>query len=401
MSPEVGNLKVYRCRALLDGKGVERRVRAPDRDKAVELCEREGLLPLEVEEVRERKIALPFRRGYSLSDISLLLSRIHLLLKAGTPLVRALEILASQSDSDRLAAALLQIKRDIERGENVGEAFAKSGIFPTFLSEMLRSAQTAEHLETVFKIAAEHLERVETVKREVLTAVAYPAVVMALSFVAVIVAVVFVLPRMEEVLTSFGKSLPLITRLVVFGVKLSLLVPPLLLLLYLLLRRRYADKPEEWGRLLLKLPFAGKILLYTDLARFSAVAAMLLKTALPLNNVLKLAVGALGNAYLKGIFQRAAGEVERGRSLSSVLRKEEVFPKAFVDLVETGEESGELETAFETLAELYESETRRTISFWLTLVEPLTVLLIALVVGIIVLSVMLPLAEISTGAFVK
>jgi type IV pilus assembly protein PilC len=206
---------------------------------------------------------------------------------------------------------------------------------------------------------------------------------------------------MEAVLQSFGKDLPLFTKLVVGVVNALVYLPFVLLILFPLLKGKLKDYPELVGRYLLKTPVVGKIVLYINLARFAAVMAMLLKAATPLNEALKMAVSGIGNAYLKKRLEELIPEVERGKSLSGLLSRIEILPPLFVNLVATGEESGELERAFDTLASLYEKETYRTIDFWVSMVEPLTIVLIAAVVGIIIVSVMLPLAEITTGQFLK
>jgi len=396
----------YRCKAYLEGREIERIVQASSQEEAVEICEREGLIPVEIKELKEGTLKkfLPFTGSggkVSTGDLAFAMLQLSILLEAGVELVKALEILSKQVENEKLSAALLQAKKDIERGEPIGKAFAKTGVFPKFLTEMLSSVQTSENLELVFKIAGTYLEKLEEIRQKVLSSITYPAVVIGMSLLAVVVAVKFVLPKMEAVLQSFGKDLPLFTKLVVGVVNALVYLPFALLILFPLLKGKLKDYPELVGRYVLKTPVVGKIVLYINLARFAAVMAMLLKAATPLNEALKMAVSGIGNAYLKKRLEELIPEVERGKSLSGLLSRIEILPPLFVNLVATGEESGELERAFDTLASLYEKETYRTIDFWVSMVEPLTIVLIAAVVGIIIVSVMLPLAEITTGQFLK
>ncbi len=397
----------YICKGLLAGKEVKRELEASNKKEVLRLCEAEGIIPLEIKEISKKGLPLPFKglspkRSVSSGDLAFAMVQLSVLLEAGVPLVKALEILSKQVESERLSSALIEVKTAVERGEQVGKAFAKTGIFPRFLTEMLSSVQTAENLEIVFKIAGFYLEKMEEVKSRVVSAVSYPAVVIFLSFGAVIVAVKFVLPKMAAVLQSFGKSLPLITKAVVFLVNSFLALPLLLPLLWLLFWKFKSSLSEEsLGKLWLKTPVFGKISLYLNLARFAAVMAMLLKVATPLNQALKLAAESVSNPYLRSLFLRAVPEVERGKSLSKLLQGEKFLPPLFVNLIATGEESGELDRMFDTLSKTYEKYTYRTIDFWVSMVEPITIILIAVIVGVVIVSVMLPLVEISTGGFAK
>jgi len=391
-------MKTFRCKALLRGKEVERVIKAADERQALERCEREGLIPLEIKEERG-KPSFGFRKGVPRGQVAFTLLQLSMLLEAGVSLPRALEVLASQVENERLAAALLSIKKAIERGEPVGKAFEAAGIFPEFLPHMLSSVQTAGHLELVFKIAGTYLEKMEEIRGRVVSALSYPTVVITMSFLAVLVAVKVVLPKLEGVLQSFGKELPLITKLVVGAVNLVVFAPAAFIFLYLLWRKKRSD--ENLARLIIKLPVAGKIILYLNLARFSSVMAMLLRASVPLNRALTLAAASITNPYLRKKLEKLPQKVERGKRLSTLLVEIEEIPPLFANMVATGEESGNLDLAFEKLSQIYEKYTYRTIDFWVSMVEPATIVLIALIVGIIVVSVMLPLVEITGGHIIK
>jgi len=393
-------MKTFRCKALLKGKEVVKKVKAASLREAVALCEREGLIPLEIEEEGKGKTLFGiFKKGVPRGEVALILLQLSMLLEAGIPLTRALEVLSSQVENGRLSAALLSVKRAIERGESVDKAFADAGVFPEFLPHMLSSVQTAGHLELVFKVAGTYLEKMEEIKGRVISALSYPAVVVLMSLAAVVVSVKLVLPKMESVLLSFGKEFPLITTMVVSALNLLALLPPVLLLLYLFFKRRIGD--ENLARILLKLPAVGKIILYLNLSRFASVVAMLLRSAVPLNRALALAVGSVANPYLRKKLEKLPAEVEKGKKLSALLGEIEEIPPLFVNMVATGEESGNLDLAFEKLSRIYEKYTYRTLDLWVSLVEPATIVLVALIVGLIVLSVMLPLVEITGGQLLK
>ncbi|RUM30356.1 MAG: type II secretion system F family protein, partial [Aquifex sp.] len=278
------------------------------------------------------------------------------------------------------------------------EAFKRTETFPEFLTEMLTGVQRGENLEYVFKVTGEYLQKVSEFKNKVITSITYPAFVISLSFLSLFVAVKFVVPRIAKVLEGFGKELPLITKLVILFSDFLTFALFLLPLLFLLVRfREKFLSRERIDYLTLKIPVVGKLSLYFNLSRFSRTLAMLLEASVPLSSALSIAVKSISNTYLRKKLEGLIGEVEKGKSFSVLLSRERILPELFVNLVETGEVSGELEKTLNLLAQVYEKQTERLINFWLRIVEPVAILVIGVTVGIIAFSVILPLTEISMG----
>ena len=386
---------------LKEGKKVRGRVEASSRREVLSRLRSEGVIPLQVEELKEKKPLWKREfhlRGPSEEELSFVLLQLALLLESGVPLSRALELLASQSEDERISSALLDIKSGIERGESISSAFRRSGIFPDFLPEMLSAAETGENLERIFEIAGRHMETVAEMKSRILSAVTYPSIVIGFSLLALFVAVKFVVPRIAKVLEGFGRELPLVTKAVVLLSDLLtylLYLSPLLVLLFIY-RERLLGR-ERVDRLLMGLPVVGRIGYYFNLSRFAYTLYMTLSSAVPITTAYSIAVSSISNSYVRKILEELSPEVERGRELSWILRKSGLFPPLFISLVETGESSGELERMLDLCAQIYRREAIRLINFWIRMVEPLSILLIGLIVGIIVVSVLLPLSEITSG----
>ena len=386
---------------LKEGKKVKGKLEASSRREALSMLKGEGVVPLHIEELKSKK---PFwrrefhLRGPSEEELSFLLIQLALLLESGVPLSRALELLATQSEDERISSALLEIKAGIERGESLSSAFRKSGIFPEFLPEMLSAAETGENLEKIFEIAGKHLETVADMKSKILNAITYPSIVIGFSLLALFVAIKFVVPRIAKVLEGFGKELPLITKAIILLSDLLtyvLYLSPLLFFLFL-----YREKllgRERIDRFLLKLPVVGRIGYYFNLSRFAYTLYMTLSSAVTITTAYSIAVRSISNLHMRKVLEELSPEVERGREISWIMRKSGLFPPLFVSLVETGESSGELERMLELGAQIYRREAIRLINFWIRMVEPLSILLIGVVVGVIVLSVLLPLSEITSG----
>ncbi len=386
---------------LKNGRKVRGEVEAQSRKDALLRLRSEGIRPLSIELVSKRK---PFwkRELYirkpSEEELSFILIQLSVLLESGIPLARSLELVSSQTEDSRISSALLQIKEDVERGESLAKAFRRSGIFPDFLSEMLTAAQTGENLERIFEIAGKHLETVADMKSRIVSAITYPSVVIAFSLFALFVAIKFVVPKIASVLTGFGSELPLITKAVILLSELltyALYLSPLLILAFLYRERLFGR--ERLDRFLLKVPVLGKVSFYFNLSRFAYTLYMTLLSAVPITSAFRIAVGSISNTYIKERLGGLAEEIERGRSLSWVLKKSELFPPLFLNLVETGESGGELERMLSLVADLYRREALRVINLWVRLVEPLSILIIGAIVGLIVISVLLPLTEISSA----
>ena len=386
---------------LKEGKKVRGKVSASTRGEALARLKGEDILPLRIEEVKRERS--PWRREFHLrgvreEEIAFVLIQLSVLLSSGIALSRALELLASQTEDMRLASALFQIKGDVERGESVSSAFRRSGVFPDFLPEMLTAAETGENLERVFEIAGRHLETVADMKSRIIGAITYPSFVIAFSFLALLIAIKFVVPKIAGVLESLGKDLPLITKIVVTASDMltyTLYLFPLLVVLFLKRKKLVSD--VKLGYLLLKLPVVGKVGYFFNLSRFSYTLYMTLSSALPITSAYAIAVRSLTNPYLRKPLEDMSSEIERGRSLSWVLKESRLFPSLFINLIETGEGSGELERMLKLASDIYRREALRKIDLWVRMIEPLSILLIGVVVGIIVISVLLPLTEITSG----
>ncbi|EDP75150.1 type II secretion system F family protein [Hydrogenivirga sp. 128-5-R1-1] len=384
-----------------EGRRVKGKLVAASRKEAVSRLKGEGVVPLSLEPVSHNKPIWKreFRlRGPSEEELSFVLLQLSVLIEAGISLARALELVASQTEDERVASALLEIKGSVERGEPLSSAFRRSGLFPEFLSEMLTAAETGENLERIFAIAGKHLETVADMKSRIVGAITYPSVVIGFSIFALFVAIKFVVPKIAKVLEGFGRELPLVTKVVILlsdMLTYALYLSPLIVLAFFY-RGKLVGR-ERMDKLLLKIPVVGKVGFYFNISRFAYTLYMTLLSAVPITNAFRIATGSVSNTYIKDKLEALSEEIERGRSVSWVLRRTGIFPPLFVNLVETGENSGELERMLKLASEIYKKEALRLINLWVRMIEPVSILIIGVIVGVIVVSVLLPLTEITSG----
>ncbi len=331
-------------------------------------------------------------------ELSLVLVELSTLMASGLSLINALRLIKDQTSNRAIKDGLDKVMQEIEKGRSLYRAFSEAGIFPEFFIEMLRTAESGENLKQVLKIAGQYLQKTVEARAKFFTAIAYPIFVIFASLLAVLVVVKVVVPKIAGVLESLGKELPLITKaLVLFSVFLSYFVYliPILAVLYVF-RHRFIKK-EFWDRYMLGVPILGRLSLYYNLSRFASSLYMSLSSNIPITRAIALSLGSISNVYLRASLIGVEQEVAKGKSLSLALRERRVLPETFLNLLAMGERSGELEKSLMMISELYERQAERVISFWLRFAEPLAMLVVGALVAVVVLSVVLPLSEISAG----
>ncbi len=370
-------------------------IEAESLPEALAKLKAKGLVPLDVFNQEEK--GQIFKKT-SVTDLSLLLHQLAILTKSGLPITQTLDILAKRQRQSSLATELEIVRERLEKGESLPLAFKASGIFPDFFCEMLSGAQTGKNLEDIFLKAAEFVGRLEDFKKRLLGALIYPSLVISLSFVAVIIILRFIVPKIRKILLGFGKDLPFLTKILIWAAHFTwwvlLGVFPLAILLFVFLRR----KPGiiRLHRLALKMPVVGRLWFFSDISRWAYVVGLLLESGTPLPSALKIGCQSMTNLFLRERFTKLVKPVEEGEDLHRALESLEV-PSLLRDLIATGEESGDLAEMLKSCSTIYWRESDHLIEKTLKLVEPVTILIIGLVVAYIVVSVILPIMEISSA----
>ncbi len=328
---------------------------------------------------------------------SLLLKELSVLLKSGLPLPRALELLSRRKSEE--AKQILEIKTSIERGEDIVRAFRQSKLFPEYVCEMLIAAQTGESLEKIFSKASDLLSRMEEFGNRVTGALIYPALVMGFSILSVVVVLEFIVPKLRKILLSFGRDLPLLTKVLLWGAKFLWWFMWLGLPIGLVWGIWWVKRKgwREVHRLLLKIPVAGTLWLYFDLSRWSYTTALLLEAGVVLPRAVATGGNSCQNLYVRESLREVTKQLEEGQALSGYLRRYRFIPEFLVELVAIGEESGTLPEMLHNVSEIMIKEADYLIERTLRWLEPLTILFIGLVVAYIIISVILPIMEISSA----
>ena len=384
----------------IDREGNLRKGKVDIQDKATayKMLLAQGIKPISIEEEKKFWHKEIIKRKPSEDELSFTLLQLSLLLSSGFNLNKALEILSKQVDNKTILSALNSVRESIERGEAIHYAFKKTEVFPDFLVEMLRIAERGENLEEIFHTAGEFLQRMSQVRSKVISSLTYPAFVIVLSFISVVVVIKFVVPKIASVLASFGKDLPLATKILLYASKIIGYIFYLLpaLLVVLLFSRGVVSK-EKLDMIFLRVPIFGKVSYLFNLSRFAGSLRISLLSGIPLVKALALSRESIANQYLRKRLEGIEGELSKGTSLSEALRKTGVFPTFFINLISSGEKGGQLERMLYLIEEFYDRQAMRVISFWIRFAEPISMLVIGVLVAFIVFSVILPITELSAG----
>jgi type II secretory pathway component PulF len=388
------------------GETVEGEIRAESRTAAAADIDAMGLSPIWVREKtaqdgKERALRLG---GVSARDVTVFSRQLASLLKSGVPILRALSTIRDQSEKRDVSRLVEDIESRIRRGDMLSDALLQHPrIFPELYVNMIRSGEWGGVLDTILVRLADTREKDEEFRRKVQAALAYPALVIAVGTITVFVLLAFFMPRVVELFEGY-RNLPLPTRILIATSNFFSAAWHWILIAALLaaaVYRRLAT--HEGGRKLvdrfkLRLPLLKDLIQKAEIARFSRTLGLLLESGVSVERGLDLAARTLKNSVLRGEVENVREEtVRQGMPMSTGLKRAPHFPPFVAHMVAVGEESGRLENALAEVADFYEKEVEQTSRLATSLLEPVLILVVGGVVGLIVIAMLLPIFEIGGG----
>lgn len=364
----------------------------------------EGAYPLSVEELTGRGRLLPTLSLLGRKEFLPLLTRqLSTLVGAGVPVVAALQSLASQVDDPESRKVLGDVQEAVRSGMSLARAVeSHPGTFPELYASMVRAGEESGTLALSLSRLADHLEEQARTMHRVRSALTYPVLMASVAALVVVFLMSFVVPKIVGVFSHLGQALPLPTRVLIAisGFLASWWWALLLFAAGALLwgRRYFATGKGRRARdaFALRLPVLGRIVHLSALARFARTLATMAGSGIPIDRALRVVAPVVGNVVISERLQAAAARVVEGASLSEALRAHAEIPPTLVQMVAAGEESGKLDFLLEKMAEALDDEIEARLSRALSLLEPVIILVMGAVVAYIVISVLLPLLDIST-----
>ncbi len=362
-----------------------------------------GYVPLEVGRTGTGlRMEINLRPGYVKPRHLAVFSRqFATMVNSGLPILRALSILADQTESKELSKILTQVRVDVEQGLSLSAALAKHPkAFDDLYVAMIRSGETGGVLDAVLLRLADQLEKQVELRRKVKSAMTYPAVVVTLVSLILSAMLLFVVPQFEAIYAQLGGELPLPTRLLLGVSRLARTYWYLVLgggLLGGFLFRRY--KRTEQGRdqvdrLKLRIPIFGPLFHKSALARFSSTLGMLLRSGVPILQALDIVGDTVNSRPIARAVADVQGSVREGESIARPLGQHRVFPPMVVQMLAVGEETGAVDAMLEKVATFYESEVEAAVEALTSLIEPLLIAVIGGAVGAAVIALYMPMFNI-------
>ncbi len=395
-------MPLYRYRAYNEkGNEVSGTLEAPSISHLRKQLLSKNQYPFEIEEVKgkQRKFSLSIRLGKSVKDdeLALLLYEIGLLLEKNVHITNILEILSGQSENPEIQEALLKAKSLIQEGKSVADAFKETGIFPDFLIEMIRAGETSGALDKIFLSAAEFIEKQSEFKKNLVSSLIYPSIVIVAGFVAMVIIMTVVVPTITKIYQQFGKELPASTKAVIaFSNVFSLLLKGLpLIVLGLIVAKIKFLKQEHIDKIKLKIPFFNKVYVYSIFSSWAKTLSLLLKGGLTLDTALSIANRSVENSIFYKKLEKVVGEIKAGKKLSTSLKETGIFPENIIQLVVLGEETGQLDEMMELVSDIYKRQTNRLITIFLSYLEPMTIIVLAVMIGFFVFATLMPIMTLS------
>lgn len=359
---------------------------------------------LELGETSQRKSFRWQRRRVPLLELAAATRQLATLLGAGLPLDEVLAAVAEQSDRPALALALNRAREEVVQGQALHLALEAQGrIFSTLYVNMVKVGESSGTLDQVLAQLADLQENQARTRSRIRAALTYPTLMGLVGSAVLVLLFVFVVPQITRMLDNLGMELPLLTRLLIGTADLLAGSWWLLLLLAALAAvalQRYARSEKgslALHRRALQLPLVGRLNLFTATARVSRTLATLLQSGVPLLTALDIARGLMSNKILRQALADTAVSVREGEGLAAPLQRSGVFPRLLVQMAAAGEKSGQLENMLLRAAQSYEQQVELSIAGLLPLLEPLMILVMGSVVGVVVMAILLPIFQASQG----
>lgn len=381
----------------------------PSQSAVVEKLQSMGLIPIRAEEAAQSAARKSVAKGEHKSILGRLLAprrvtqanlavftrEMATLLKAGLPLDRSMEILLNLAENDKVRDLIANIRNEVRGGAALSKALdERRDVFSRFYVNMVRAGEAGGALPDVLKRLAEHMERTEELKSTITSALVYPIVLMLIATASVGFLVVYVVPTFKQIFDQSGKALPAMTQAVLAVSAFLRGYWPLILAGMIVsiwwLSRSLADpvSRRRWDQRFLENALFGDLVAKVEMARFARTLATLVSNGVPLLAGLSIVRETMGNMVMADAVASAAAELKEGRGLSKPMLETDRFPKLAVQMIAVGEETGRLDEMLVQVAETYDMEVRHAVKRLLTLIEPVMIVGMAVVVGLIILSLL-------------
>jgi type IV pilus assembly protein PilC len=387
--------------SAINSLGVESagQIVAPDVSAAREQLRQRGLRPIALSEIGAASSAGRRRKKVKQRSLQVFSRQFATMIDAGLSVVSGLVILEQQTDDQALAGVIREVRADVEGGMLLSQALARHPrVFDRLYVSMVEAGEAAGILDTVLDRVAIQIEKEMKIKRRVKGAMVYPIVVLAFAFCVLVGMLMFLVPVFQNIFKDLGGDLPMLTQIVVHASDLFrgywfILFPAIGGTIYGFLRwKRTPAGRQVWDRFKLRVPAGiGKVVLKVTMARFSRTLATLVAAGVDILKALEIAGQTAGNWVVESSLAEVRAKVHQGVPIAQPLIEDPVFPPLVSQMVKVGEETGELEKMLDKIADFYEDEVDTSVAALTSIVEPLMMIGVGAIVGVIIIAMYLPM----------
>ncbi len=397
-------METFVFRALdFAGAQAKGEVEAESKQAVADQLKARGLVVVDISSKHSSKeINIALFERVKAADLTIMSRQLATMVASGMTLLRALYVLEAQTDSPPLKTAIVAVRKDVEAGLPFSTALARHPkVFNQLYIAMVASGETSGRLDDALLRVSDQLEKDDALRRQVKSAMMYPAVIISFAFIILIALITFLVPVFENVFREFGGKLPPITQ---FTVNIShlmkhqwyLLIGGVVLIVVAFRRWKGSSwgRPQ-WDRVRLKIPFKiGTVVQKVALARWSRTLSSLVAAGVPILQALDITGKTAGNAMIERAMLDVTASVKSGGTITAPLKEAPIFPVMVVQMVGVGEETGALSTMLAKVAEFYEDEVATAVKGLTSLLEPVMIMLVGGIVGFIVIAMYMPLFKI-------
>lgn len=400
-------MPVFRYEAA-DGKGAMRYdiIDAPNKNDALLLLSKKGLIPVSIEEEGKRRMinvslnTTIFER-VTAEDRITLVRNLAVTLRAGLSVLEAMDILIVDTPKKALKDIMKQAEVALQKGQPLSRSFAR---YPKYFSPvftgLMEAGEASGHLEQSLEQLAEQMSKEYRLLKKVKSAMAYPVILLVASFAVLVMLLVVVLPRLAKSFMMSGVQLPTVTKVVlaVSGFVASHFLLLAFLFVALVLAFNFVKKTEKGNRFLLKtvmrIPVVSELVKKVALVRFSRNLSSLIASGINIIDALTVTADTVGNIIYKEKILNAVSQIKNGLSLSDTLKdNDKLFPHLLLSMMAVGEKTGTMEYVLKTFADFYDEEVDGALKDLTTFLEPVMLLLMGLIIGLIAMSILLPIYQ--------
>ncbi len=379
------NMGMYVINLSAQGGGAKSKIQSIDQSK-----------------VESKHKKLKRSRGLKNDDIILFCDQMSVLLNAGVDIIRSLEILLLQVSSQKLYDIIVDLKNQVSGGASLSTAMTKyPRVFEPYMINLVEIGESSGTLADVMLKIGEHLEASEAIKRKIKSALTYPAVLILVSMVAILVFMVKIIPMFERIFGDFDITLPKLTQWVVLisrQVRQNFIFIVVFIVALFFISKKLLSKHDirvQFDRIILRLPVLGNLLLRSAVVNFCSSFSVLLSNGVSMVEAMDMVSGSLGNFYLGERFLRIKEKVKGGVSVSQGMEESGEFPPLVVQMIAVGEETGKLTEMLEKVSQFYSKRVSAALDAMTSIFEPLILVVMGSVIGVLVISMFLPIFKLS------